>query len=114
MVTGVLPAALGRQNGVLITKEHDQNRFRTLAPLNYKGSSAEPSPRRDSNFPGLQSSMQVGRQRCRRRRTAGSCEVNEGCRTGGVNPHGLRVGYRRVRVGVDILLPDQNPYPTRG
>jgi hypothetical protein len=37
-----------------------------------------------------------------------------GCRTGGVNPHGLRVGYRRVRVRVDILLPLQNPYPIRG
>lgn len=29
--------------------------------------------------------------------------------TGRVNPHGLRVGYRRVRVRVDLLLPGQNP-----
>ena len=45
----------------------------------------------------------------------GICHViHVGCRMGGVNPHGLRVGYRRVQVGVDILLPAQNPYPTRG
>jgi hypothetical protein len=33
---------------------------------------------------------------------------------GRVNPRGLRVGYRRVRVRVDLLLPGQNPYPICG
>jgi hypothetical protein len=37
-----------------------------------------------------------------------------GCRTGGVYLRGLRVGYRQVRVQVDILLPMANPYPTCG
>jgi hypothetical protein len=34
--------------------------------------------------------------------------------TGGVNPRGSRVGYGRVWVWVDLLLPAQNPYPIHG
>jgi hypothetical protein len=37
-----------------------------------------------------------------------------GIGTGRVNPHGLRVGYSRVRVRVALPLPVQNPYPNRG
>jgi hypothetical protein len=33
--------------------------------------------------------------------------------TGGVNPHKFRVGYRWVRVRVDLLLP-VHPYPIWG
>ena len=42
----------------------------------------------------------------REQRDASSEDDKEiGNRTGRVNPHGLRVGYRRVRVRVGLLLP---------
>jgi hypothetical protein len=41
-------------------------------------------------------------------------EMGLGNCTGRVNLHGLWVGYRQVGVGVDFLLPAQNPYPICG
>src|SRR5712691_8692 len=56
--------------------------------------------------------VEKGSPHCLVCRTAGHRPL--GIVTGRVNPRPVRVGYWRVRVWVDILLPVKNPYPSHG